>query len=281
MPAGSPSWTGFAILVAVAVIAAGVGGALLYEHNQPKGISSPTVVEVGDNVTVNYIGLFGSGPEQGRVFDTSIASVAKDDAAYPKSLEYSPRNASGYTPLPVHVGPNTPSSGYNVSGVTYLGVVTGFWRGLVGLAVNQSRWVTVPADVGYGPLDPGCLVTAHLYQTIPALVIVPIANFSTEYHGDTAVTGASFPDPTYGWTDVVLSSNTSAVVVGREPYLGETVHPFGWTIEVTNITSQTITLLSELTPSSVGSVLGTISGVSVCSTTNFLVFLSGKSSSYS
>jgi len=272
LPARPPSLGFLAFLVVVAVIVAGVGAGLLYEYNHPKRPSSPTAVAVGDNVTVNYIGLFGSGPEQGKVFDTSIASVATDNATYPKSLEYSPRNASGYAPLPVHVGSNTPSSGYNASGRTYIGVIPGFWRGLVGLQVNQSRWVTVPASVGYGPLDPSCLETAQLVQTIPAVVTTSTRAFATGYPGDTGVTGATFADPTYGWTDTVLSANQSAVVVDRMPYLGETVHPYGWTIVVTGITSQTITLQSQLTSSSVGSVLGSISGVKVCSVTDFLVW---------
>ena len=272
MPARPPSLGFLAFLVVVAVIVAGVGAGLLYEYNHPKGPSSPLVVAVGDNVTVNYIGMFGSGPQQGRVFDTSIASVAADKSVYPKSLEYSPRNASGYTPLPVHVGPNTPSSGYNLSGQTYLGVVPGFWEGLVGLQVNQTRWVTIPEHLGYGPLNPACLRTAPLVQTIPAVVTVTTHAFTTDYPGDLGVAGASFADPTYGWTDTVLSANASAVVVERTPYLGETTHPYGWTIVVEGITSQTITLESQLTASSVGNVLGSVSGVTVCSTTSFLVW---------
>ena len=272
MPARPPSLGFLAFLVVVAVIVAGVGAGLLYEHNHPKGPSSRLVVAVGDNVTVNYIGMFGSGPEQGRVFDTSLVSVAHDNSTYPKSLEYSPRNASGYAPIAVHVGPNTPSSGYNVSGVNYVGVIPGFWKGLLGLQVNQTRWVTVPDSEGYGPLNPACLRTAPLVQTIPAVVTVPINAFSTDYPGGLGVTGAAFADPTYGWTDTVLSANASAVVVDRMPNTGETTHPYGWTIVVESITSQTITLESELTASSVGSVLGVDKGVTVCSSTDFLVW---------
>ena len=267
-----PSLGWLVFFVVVVVIVAGVGAALLYKYNTVKGAAGPLTVAVGDNVTVNYIGLFGSGPEQGKVFDTSLQRVALDGAAYPKSLEYSARNTSQYTPLAVHVGPNTPSSGYNVSGVTYLGVVPGFWRGLVGLAVNQSRWVSVPPDLGYGSLDPACLRTASLNETIPTVVTVPLSSFATEYPGDLGLTGATFADPTYGWTDEVLSANATAVVVERMPYVGETTDPYGWTIEVVKVTSASLTLLSELTPSSVGVVLGSISGVTVCSTTSFLVW---------
>jgi FKBP-type peptidyl-prolyl cis-trans isomerase 2 len=272
LAAGSPSFGFLAFLIAVVVIAAGVGAGLLYEYNHPKAPASVRVVQVGDNVTVNYIGLFGSGPEQGKVFDTSLRAVADDNATYPKSLGYSPRSPSQYTPLGVAVGPHVPSAGYNVSGVTYGAVVPGFWQGLLGLAVNQSRWVTVPAGLGYGPLNPSCLVTAPLVQTIPATVTLSPLEFANSYSGVTAASGATFADPTYGWTDTVLSVNASAVVVGLLPYLGETTDPYGWTMTVTAVTSQAITLASDLTPASVGSVKGTQASVTVCSATTFLLW---------
>lgn len=272
MPAGSPSLGLLAFLIAIVVVVAGVGFGLLYEYNHPKGASGPRTVAIGDNVTVSYIGLFGSGPQAGKVFDTSIQSVATNNASWPKSLEYTPRSSSQYTPLPVHVGPNTPSSGYNVSGVTYLGVVPGFWQGLVGLSVNQTRWVTVPPNLGYGPLNPSCLVSSPLVLTIPVAVPIAPKTFSTDYPGVSPLAGATFADPTYGWTDAVLSANTTAVVVGRQPSVGETTDPYGWTIVVTNISSQTITLTSQLTPASVGSIKGSIPGVTVCSASDFLVW---------
>jgi hypothetical protein len=272
LPAGSPSIGFLTFLIVIVVIVAGVGAGLLYLHNHPNAPSSPTTVAVGDNVTVNYIGLFGSGPEQGKVFDTSIQAVATDNATYPKSLEYSPRATSGYTPLPVHVGPNTPSSGYNVSGVTYGGVVTGFWKGLVGLAVNQTRYVTVPANEGYGALDTSCLRTSPLVTSIPALVVDTPAAFAKAYPKATAAFGSTFTDPTYGWTDTVRSANSTAVVVALGATVGADVTPYGWTMLVTNVTTQTITLHSQLTPASVGNVLGNIANVTVCTTTKFILW---------
>jgi hypothetical protein len=271
LPAGSPSFGFLAFLIAVVVVAAGVGAGVLYAYNHPKAPSGPVTVAIGDNVTVSYIGLFGGGPQQGKVFDTSIQSVATNNASWPKSLEYTPRNASGYTPLPVHVGP-TPSSGYNVSGVTYLGVVPGFWKALIGLGTNQTRWFTFPASEGYGPLDTSCLVSAPLVQRIPTVVTLTAKAFASSYAGITANAGVTFADPTYGWTDSVLSANATAVVVGRLPYVGESVDPYGWSILVTNVTSTTITLSSQLTPASVGNVAGTIPGSNICGQSKFIVW---------
>jgi len=272
LAAGSPSLGLLAFLLAIVVVVAGVGFGLLYEYNHPKAVHGPLTVAVGDNVTVNYIGLFGSGPEAGKVFDTSIKAVADDNASWPKSLEYTPRTSAQYVPLGVHVGPTAPSSGYNVSGVDYVEVVPGFWQGLLGLAVNQTRWATVPPSLGYGALDKNCIVSSPLNLTLPVALTLAPKTFSTDYPGVSALAGVVFADPTFGWTDIVLSANSSAVVVGREPTVGETTDPYGWTIVVSNITSKNITLTSQLTPASVGSVKGSISGVTVCSTSEFLVW---------
>ena len=223
-------------------------------------------------MTVDYIGFFGSGPEVGKVFDTSIKSVATDNATYPKSLEYTPRNSTGYTPLPVHVGPKTPNAGYKNGTLTFGGVVTGFWQGLLGLQVNQSRYVTVPAYKGYGPLNTSCLTTGPLEQTLPTVVVYSPGAFTKAYTGVTAAAGVTFADPTYGWTDTVLSVNSTAVAIERMPYAGETVTPFGWTMLVSNLTSSTLTLQSELTPASAGNVLGNISSTTVCSSTKFVLW---------
>jgi FKBP-type peptidyl-prolyl cis-trans isomerase 2 len=272
LPTSSPSFGFLAVIVVVVIVAAGVGAGLLYLHNHPSPPAGTPTVALGDNVSVNYIGVFGSGPQAGKIFDTSLQAIATDNASYPKSLEYTPRNASGYTPLPVHVGPNTPSGGYNVSGTTYGGVVTGFWKGLIGVPVNVTRSITVPPDQGYGPLNTSCLVTLPLVQKIPTRVTYTPSAFSSNYTGVSAAAGVTFTDPTYKWSDLVLSANASSIVVERAPSVGTVTSPYGWSILVTNVTSSTITLQSQLTPASVGNVLGSETGLTVCSTTKFLVW---------
>ncbi len=272
MAQGPPSFAFLVFLVALVVIGGGVGAGLLYEHNHPKRPAGPLTVAVGDNATVNYIGFFGSGPELGKVFDTSIKSVAFDNATYPKSLQFTPRKPSQYTPLGVHVGAKAPKGGYVIGNVTYGSVVTGFWKGLLGLAVNQSRYANVPPNEGYGPLKSSCLKTAPLVRTLPVLVTETPTQFQKDYPGIASTTGIVFADPTYGWTDTVLSSNSTAIVVDRMPTVGDTSSPYGWTMRVTDVTTSTITLTSELSSSSVGQVAGTIPSVTVCSSTSFLVW---------
>jgi FKBP-type peptidyl-prolyl cis-trans isomerase 2 len=268
----SPSLLLITILIVAVVVAAGVGGGVLYERTHPAPPAGPPTVAVGDNVTVNYIGIFGSGPEEGLVFDTSIQSVANNNATYPKSVQFSPRLPSQYTPLPVHVGPGTPEAGYTVGNYTFEGVVTGFWEGLIGLAVNQTRYATVPPALGYGSLDQSCLQTVPLSFTVPVIEVYSPSQFNQTYPGVEAQSGVGFTDPVYGWPDLVYSANASAVVVENTPNLGWSTSPNGWAITVTNLSSTTITLTNELTPANAGLVGGTATGPEVCGTSQYIVW---------
>lgn len=260
------------VLVVVVLVAAAVGTGLLYEHNLVHATPPIRTVAVGDNVTVNYIGYFGSGPQSGRVFDTSLYSVAVNNLTWPKSLGFSYRgSASAYTPLPVHVGGTAPSGGYSVNGLTFASVVTGFWQGLVGLPANKTQTVTIPVDLGYGPPNPACFVTQPLTKKVPVLVAVVPKNFTTAYPGTNATAGVEFADPTYGWNDLILSVNASAVVVENLPPLGWSVPNTGWPVTVTNVSASTITLTNALSPGDDGRVLGHTGGSLVCGQSKYIV----------
>jgi hypothetical protein len=260
---------GLIVLIVVVIVAAGAGGAFLYEYNHPKAGAPLWTAALGDNVTVNYIGIFGTGPQTGRVFDTSLYSVATNNATYPKSLEYSHGYApSQYSPLPVHIGP---SGSYSLDGLTFGTVVTGFWQGLLGLPIDRTQSVTVPPSLGYGPVVPGCLATEPLSFTVAVLVSVAVAKFSIEYPGVSATPGTQFADPTYGWTDLVLSTNATTVVVENLPSPGWTVPKSTWLVTVTGITTTTITLTNQLTPASDGLVLGKTPSTTVCGSNRFIV----------
>jgi FKBP-type peptidyl-prolyl cis-trans isomerase 2 len=263
------------LVLVLVVIAAGItGGVLLYvfvNHRAPA--STGLQVAVGDNVTVNYIGIFANGPQQGRVFDTSEYSVALNNVTWPKSLQYSSRGGkpSDYTPLGVYVGPNAPSSGYTIGNLTFGGVVTGFWQGLVGLPGNQTHYVTVPPALGYSYVNASCFVTNNLTNRYPVVVTLTPSEFSAVFP-NVNLTGGTvyFTDPLYGWTDALLSANATAVVYENLPSLGMIVSPEGWAEKVTNITSTTITLTSQLSPDESGLVAGH-SARTVCSKTAFIV----------
>ena len=196
------------------------------------------------------------------MFDTSLHTVAVDPVAYPKSLEYHPRGTAGnYTPLAVHVGGHTPSSGYTLGNLSFIQVVTGFWQGLLGIQPNQTHTIIVPPDLGYGSTNPACVATLPLTQHVPVVRTLSGAQFQTASPGGLAASGAEFSDPHYGWTVLVLSANSSFVTIENLPYVGETASPAGWPVTVTSIASTTngsgdITLVNQLAPASAGHLLG-------------------------
>jgi len=267
-----PSRLLFIVLVVVVIVVAGVGAAFLYEFNQPKSPATILTVANGDNVTVNYIGEFGNGPQAGRVFDTSVYAVASNNLTYPKSLEYTPRaSLKSYIPLAAHVGANTPASGYTAYNLTFNGVVTGFWQGLIGLPGNQSHTIVVPPDVGYGPVNQSCVRTAPMVFSVPVLINVPIAQFATLYPNGTASIGDVFSDPTYGWNDTVFGVNQTTVTLLASTSIGATSSPEGLPFVVSALNATTITLSSRLVPANSGLVLGHATGSGLCGETKFIV----------
>ncbi|MGI0155566.1 MAG: hypothetical protein ACREDE_05475 [Thermoplasmata archaeon] len=260
------------ILVVLLVIAAGVGGiAFLYYEVNHKAPGSPgLVVAVGDNVTVDYTGLFGGGPQQGRVFDSSVYTVAINNASWPKSLQYTSRGGSpsNYTPLAVHVGP---SGSYSLGNLTFSTVVPGFWQGLLGLPGNKTHFVTVPPSLGYAFVNSSCFVTNDLTTIYPVVITLPPVEFEGLFGNASLVPGLVFTDPVYGWPDMVLSVNASSVAYENLPSLGMILNPTGWPVVVTNLTATTITLTSQLSPAQDGLVLGHASGSGVCGSTKFII----------
>ncbi|HTT73418.1 MAG TPA: FKBP-type peptidyl-prolyl cis-trans isomerase [Thermoplasmata archaeon] len=259
------------ILVVVVLIVAGAGAGVVYYLAHPGATGPLASVAVGSNVTVNYIGSFGAGPQQGRVFDTSYESVALNNLTYPKALEFTLRSPlSEYSPLGVHVGALAPSSGYTIDNITFGTVVTGFWQGLLGMTVGSTRTITIPPNLGYGPLVPSCLVSMPLTVTAPVVTTVPAANFSALYPNVTAQPGTVFAAAPYNWTALVLNANATGVTVEALPTLGESVTVQGIPARVSGISSTTITVSLELTAADAGLVLGQAT-TSVCGTSQFIV----------
>jgi hypothetical protein len=259
-------------LVIVVIIAGGVGFGVLYYENTKNHAPSQLTVQIGDNVTVNYIGVFGTSAQVGKVFDTSEYSVAFNNLTWPKAIGFQPRgpNPSNFTPLAVAVGPNTPAAGYTVGNLTFEGVVTGFWQGLVGLPGNQTRYITVPENLGYGPENQSCFVSQSLTFTVPVTVSESPSAFAAQFPSITPTAGAEISDPTYHWPVYILSVNSTAVAYENLPTLGWTSSPQGWGVTVTNINATTITLTNQLSASNAGLVGGT-SASQVCGSGSFIV----------
>ncbi len=111
-----------------------------------SGQNNTKTVQVGDNVSVDYTGTLN-----GKVFDTSIESVAKEN-----NLSSPIRH---YEPIRFVVG-----KGF---------MVKGFEEGIIGMKVGESKTLTIPPEKGYGQKNP------QLIQTVPIIQNFPIIrNFS-------------------------------------------------------------------------------------------------------
>ncbi len=247
-------WLGFIVLAVILVASAGGGYyAITQTVLKPKPAPSVLIVSEGDNVTVNYVGIFGSGIDKGKVFDTSLLSVARDNSSWPKAMSFGFRGASGYTPLKAHVGPQTFGS--------YTSLITGFWTAMVGLPGNQTITTVIPPGQGYGFADPAKIMTFPMKQTVPMLYTYTPAQFASTYSGIAAQPLATFLDPHWGWNDTILSVNSTAVVLEYTPNVGEHISPLGWTDVVTGVSNTVsptglITYVNDLVPLDVGQVQG-------------------------
>lgn len=267
------SYWPFVIMVVVIVAAAGTAAGLVSYFNPVHHPSPGLTVQYGDNVTVNYIGSFLSGGDIGKVFDTSIYSVATNNLTYPKSLQFSYRGSpSAYTWLGVHVGNNVPSGGYTKANYTFGGVITGFWSGMIGMTGNVSRTIAIPVNQAYGPANPACFSTQPLTFNVQVYVTIPLTEFKSAYPSVAPVTGTTFADPFYSWTDYILGVNGSWVTYQNLPTQGERTNPYGLPYFVSAISAQNITVTSLLSSANAGKVAGTIPGnQTVCGTSQFIV----------
>src|SRR3989441_7141902 len=120
--------------VGVVILIAAILG-VYYGYVVPKLAPPPLRAQSGDSVQVDYVGTLA---ENGLVFDTSIQSIAQDNASYPKAFMFAWHGS--YAPLPVTIG----------SG----GVVPGIDTGVQGLAIREFKTIVVPPTLGYGAADP-------------------------------------------------------------------------------------------------------------------------------
>jgi len=198
---GASTLVSLIALLVVIAIALGV-----YYATLPSPAPTPLRAENGDTLRVDYVGYF---PETNRVFDTSQASVATDNATWPKSFSFSWRTR--WTPLSVVLGEHT--------------VVRGFEDGLRGLTEGEAKTITVPPELGYGLGDPAKIFAKPLIESVPAVEVMNQSEFTTRYK-TTPTSGRIVLDPSWGWTATVTVAG-DVVTVANNPTLGQIVRPYG------------------------------------------------------
>ena len=213
-------------------------------------------VVAGDTIKVNYIGRLA--PPDGRVFDTSIYSVASNDALYPKSLSFGLRANTTYTPLQFVVGSGS--------------LIKGFESGVLGMSLNQTKTIVIPPSLGYGLMNMSRVFTFSLTDTVPLYVVMNQTVFQDTYNVTPKI-DLALTDPTWGWSARVIEMNADAdlVRVQNMPSVGDHLAvfgdpsaaiPTGWYADVVSIDSTAngglgiITIHHQLTGSDAGKVQG-------------------------
>lgn len=223
------------VLIAVLMVSASTVAIMLYQGGQSVE-AAEDVVTVGQTIKVDYIGKLLDG----RVFDTSLYSVASNDAAYPKTLSFTLKANTSYVPLTFKVGGGT--------------MISGFETAVVGMRVGETKTVTLPPEEAYGPMDQSKLVTFQLTEAVPLVRIFNASTFKAEY-GEDAASGLTVYDPVYGWAATVMEYNawTDRVTVKNAPTLNALYHIYGtgsvgWDVKVIGMDSNSnrITIQHQL-----------------------------------
>lgn len=220
----SPRVNPFQATVAVVLVAAVIVGYLV--ASQPGRPPSPDVVRPGDDLRVDYVALF----ENGRVFDTTIQTVAEDNATYPKAVSFQPRPV--YQPFTFRVAtPDEPGPPT---------VITGFERGFlepVPMRVGETRQIVVSPELGYGVPEADLLEDRPLQVELPQQERMGTTAFVQAFDLD-PVPGLTFTHPLWRWPVAVLEVSGSFVTLMHLPEPGFTFPIHGaWTARVVLVDS--------------------------------------------
>jgi len=212
---------------------------------------SPAIAETADFIEVDYVGWFpGSAERPGRVFDTSIESVAQDNVTYPKAASFSYRSEPGgrYEPLPFIMG-CTPTPGQQCP-------LPSFQTAILGMRIGDSKMVTLSPEQAYGLPDPAFVVTRPLMEEVVVTETMNAAEFEGRF-ATRPEDGAIVQDIGWGW-NVTVRVSEDIVTIRHSPRLGEMVRVAGrWQAQVVaiddaaNSGSGAITVHHLLTPSDV------------------------------
>ncbi len=197
----------FALLIVIILLAISVAG--IYYLNRPVNEAQDIpVVEEGDTVKVDYVGTF----EDGRVFDTTLYDVAKDNITYPKAVSFEMKAKGLYAPFSFKVGAG--------------GTIKGFDQGVRGLHLNQTVTVVIPPDKGYGNLDMSKVKTIPIVQEVPVKEKMGVDAFGKKFSHSPEV-GLTVKDPFWGWNITVMAVSNDMVTYYNMPELHQTITPYG------------------------------------------------------
>lgn len=190
-----------AAIIVVVIVAASSIGAYAF-------LTDGRAATSGDLVRVDYIGKLPNG----QVFDTSLYSVAVDNATYPKSLFFNFRgNQSTYGTLNFTVGKGQ--------------MIPGFEKGVLGMKVGETKTLIIPVEQAYGQANASKITAMNLTETIPANKQMSVDEFRS-YFGVAPSPFTLYTDPNYGWTVYTGLVDSSKVMVQNQPVNGSVYRAF-------------------------------------------------------
>ncbi len=145
-------------------------------------------VKSGDKISVDYVGRL----ENGKVFDTSIESVAKENNILITGKEYKLLNFT--------VGKGE--------------IIPGFDEGVVGMKVGENKTLTIPPEKGYGPSNPELIRVYPIIQVVPKkfprVFEIPLDEFEATFgKGHKIEDVVNIPRTSINLTIVNITTNVS------------------------------------------------------------------------
>ena len=207
-------------IIVIALVGAGAYAAYGTMSTIQESTEPGLIVHVGDQISVNYIGMF----EDGTVFDTSIQSVAENNTLYPKSLSFSA--TAPFSPLEFTVGEGQ--------------MIEGFDRGVVGMGVNQTKVITIPSDKAYGDINEDMILTRDLSESLPVFEWITNSTSFEDTYSVPAILGTTVINTNYGWNMTVyfIDSSSGDILMKNEPMVGEIIQLYyGWSSRVVSVDS--------------------------------------------
>ncbi len=186
-----------------------------------SGCISQKSVETGTNISVDYTGNL----ENGKVFDTSIEKVAKENNLFTPNKTYKPLNFV--------VGEGK--------------VVKGFDEGVIGMKVGESKTLIIPPEKGYGPVNPNAIQVIPIIQTFPATATLPkvydmpLNQFRQTFGPDQKVGGiVKIPDTDINLT--ILNISSTSVTMEYKLKVGDQISSASvpWTSTVMKIDDKNV-----------------------------------------
>jgi FKBP-type peptidyl-prolyl cis-trans isomerase 2 len=208
-------------LIVLVVLASVYIGAVVVLLPPAPSAYAPPIAESGDFVSVNYRGYF---PDNLRTFDTSLESVAKDNATFPKAASFTYRSGQPYEPLTFELG-CTSGSGCPLAA---------FQNAVRGLRAGEFRNFELTPTEAYGPANPAKIHLRNLTEDVVATEAMDSTAFQQRY-GEGPVDGSTVPDSDWGW-NVTVHVSGNIVTVRHSPVVGQTVTVAGkWQARVLSI----------------------------------------------